>query len=157
MDVFSIYRKLFFDKVKESDLIVYYSNETYRKCYKLMQAIAFLPTSDIVDGFKYLSEFVKTNCPIFERVLEYFERTYIGSLVKNSQTIRKLPRFAHKTCSLHESWQNSIRDSDRVDRQFVKLIEVFRVEQSNAENYLIKVKAGHEHKKNINKKKKTLL
>lgn len=37
--------------------------------------------------------------------------------------------------------------------QLVKLIEVFRIEQSNIENYLIKVKAGHEHKNNIDKEK----
>ena len=132
-----------------------------------MQAIAFLPKSDIVDGFLYLTEYVKTNCEQFTRVLKYFERTYVGALVENSQTIRKAPRFAHDSWSLYErvlsnkprttnnieSWHNSIRDSDRVDMQFVKLIEFFRIEQSNTENYLIKVKAGHEHKKNVNKEK----
>jgi len=37
-----------------------------------------------------------------------------------------------------------IKDTDRIGMKFDKLVEFLRVEQSNTENYLTKVKAGDE-------------
>ncbi len=150
--------KAFLEKVKEKSMKEFYASQNYRSCYKLMQAIAFLPVEDIVAGFLYLKQFVTNSCISYMPVLDYFEKTYIGKLKANSQTQRLSPRFSHESWSLHErilahlprttnyceSWHSGIKDTDRIGMKFDKLVEFLRVEQSNTENYLTKVKAGDE-------------
>ena len=88
-----------------------------------MQAIAFVPESDVIDAFLLLNEFVMKKCPDYASILKYFEKTYIGNLKEKSRTIRKLPRFSHSSWNVHnrvllhlprttnsvESWHNSIK------------------------------------------------
>jgi hypothetical protein len=90
--------------------------------------------------------------------IRLIKKKYIGKLKANSQTQRLSPRFSHESWSLHErilahlprrtnyceSWHIGIKDTDRIGMKFDKLVEFLRVEQSNTENYLTKVKAGDE-------------
>ena len=48
----------------------------YRKSVKLLQSLAFLPVKDVIAGF----EMIKTKTVAsFKPILDYFEKTYIGS------------------------------------------------------------------------------
>lgn len=69
--------KFFFRRVQKNLLPDFKKDPTFRKSYKLMQAIAYLPEEDVISGFNYL---VKQSKPDFEPMLVYFKKNYIGNL-----------------------------------------------------------------------------
>lgn len=151
----------FFRHVKDKNLLDFYNDSNFRNAFKLMQSIAYLPECDVVVGLSLLKDYVeKKSTTSFISTLDYFEKTYIGNLKKNSRTVRNAARYPIKTWNLHqqvlnrlpmtnnsvESWHGAIKEHDRVDMKICKLIEFLRVEQANTETYIAKIKAGYVHK-----------
>lgn len=54
----------------------YRKSPAFRKNYRMLQALAYLPEKEVVEGFEVL----QLNCESsFNAVLIYFHRTYIGA------------------------------------------------------------------------------
>ena len=71
----------------------------FRKSYRMLQGLAYLPPVDVVDGFNLL----KKNCiNNFEPMLDYVERIYIGKLRTNSQSIREEARYPIASWNLYQ-------------------------------------------------------
>ncbi|CAF0877868.1 unnamed protein product, partial [Brachionus calyciflorus] len=74
-------------------------NEEFRYSFKLVQALAFLPVKDVIEGFKLIQK----QCPeSFEPILIYFEQVYIGKLKPNSKSHRVVPRYPIELWSVFE-------------------------------------------------------
>ena len=64
-----------------------------------MQALAYLPVDDVLEGFELLSNEAPSK---FKPILVWLENNYIGKLKPNSRTSRVEPRFPIKMWNLHE-------------------------------------------------------
>ena len=110
-----------------------------------MQALAFVPTQDVIKGF----ELLKQSAPkTFAHMLDYLEANYIGKFKKNSITTRSDARFPISTWNLHErikrdlprtnnnveAWHSRINQDTKKNLTVNKTIEIFRKEQSLMEN-----------------------
>lgn len=97
-------------------------DEEFTLAFRRIQALAFLPERFVVEAF----EFIKSSCPRnFVKIASYFERTYIGKLIKRSN--RKKARFPisfwnvfkrvkddlPRTNNQVESWHNKIQADSR--------------------------------------------
>lgn len=71
------------------------NDEEFRINVKMISAIAFVPTDDVIDAFTELSD----HCGQDEQaILDYFETYYIGE----QRCGRRLhPRFAHEMWNVH--------------------------------------------------------
>lgn len=111
-----------------------------------MQSLAFLPKSDVQDGFKL----IKANFPLeLNSLVKYIENNYVGSFTKK-------PRYQIECWNLHErvkldlprtsnnveSWHSRIKPDARNNLTINKVVELFRLEQSNMEADLIQVLSG---------------
>ena len=127
----------------------------------MTQALAFIPETDIIYGLKTLQTFTKKNAQNFEVVLNWFETNYIGSLKPLSQSARLVPKFPVSLWNLYnivllelgrsnnavESWHGTITSDQQSHINLNKLIELFRLEQSNTENWLANLEKGTVHKR----------
>ena len=136
----------------------------YSKNYRQLQALAYLPEDDVIDGFNILKE----NCiESFIPVMDYFYNTYIEDLKLNSKTIRTA-RFPISTWNVHnrcklglprtnnnvECWHMLINNKATKNLTIFKLIELLRTEQSKVETDLVKLRMGEVLKKKPKQAKK---
>jgi hypothetical protein len=151
--------------IKKNKLVKEYSaSEAFRKNYRQLQALAYLPEEDVIDGFNIL----KNNCiESFKSVLDYFFNTYIGDLKQNSNSIRNA-RFPIATWNVHircklglprtnnkvECWHMLINNKATKNLTVYKLIELLRTEQSKVETDLVKLTMGELIKKKLKQDKK---
>ena len=143
----------FWRRVQKLGLVKKWYSSEFRNSFKKMQALAFLPVKDTVEGF----EILKNSCPpSFNPLLVYLENNYIGKLKKNSLSFRVEPRFPIETWNLHnrvkknlprtnnnvEGWHSRIQADTRKHLTVPKVVELFRQEQSLAETDYIKLLNG---------------
>lgn len=85
-----------YKKIQQNGLVpIYKGNTTFRNHIKMISALAFVPTQDIISSFDELS----LNCGVDETpILDYFETNYIGE-VRRGQ--RRNPLFAHSFWSVY--------------------------------------------------------
>ena len=70
----------------------YIKDNLVRKLFKYLKYLPFVPPKDVIKAFKEIKA-LGTMCKKFEPIFTYFESFYIGKLVRNSQTIRKVPIY----------------------------------------------------------------
>ena len=76
----------------------YNKDKTFRKAFRQLECLAFVPPKDVIHAFKYIS----SNAPnSFKEMLTYFEKYYIGNLKRGSQNQRKIPMFPIKIWSVY--------------------------------------------------------
>ena len=68
----------------------YVRDDLVRKLFKYLKFLPFVPLKDSIKAFKKIKEYGE-NSDKFQPMFTYFERIYIGKLVKDSSTIRKMP------------------------------------------------------------------
>ena len=92
-----------FRHVSTAGLLGRYTNDNnFRMNIKMISAIAFLPTNDVIAAFTDLSN----HCGNDEQVvLDYFETNYIGEQRRGR---RLRPRFAHDMWNVHGRVENDL-------------------------------------------------
>jgi hypothetical protein len=145
----------------------YVKNELVRKLFKYLKFLPFVPVKDVIKAFKKIKQ-LGSDCDKFQPMFVYFERVYIGNLLKNSSTIRKVPMYPIKTWNVVirinkdkgktnnnlESWHKVFAWDAKIHPTFTKLVEQFRVEQQNTEVILAQIKSGDKYTINKNQLKK---
>ena len=149
----------FLRRIQKTGLIKhYFSDESFRKSYRLMQSLAYLPEEDVIEGFLKVKQNINEN---FVEILEYFERVYVGNLKPLSRTARCNARFPISTWNLYkrvinkmpktnnsvESWHSQISQNCKKHLTVNQLTELLRKEQSNMENNLTKLDMGEVKKR----------
>ncbi|RMZ96603.1 hypothetical protein BpHYR1_028538, partial [Brachionus plicatilis] len=136
----------------------YAADPMIRKSFKFIQSLAFIPKKDVIFCFNKLRELAPVK---FKCMLDYFEKYYIGSLKKNSNTIRSIPMFqihlwninerilndCPKTNNSLESWHKQFEIDAKKHQTTYKLIEQFRIEQKNTDVLTIQIQSGDEFKR----------
>ena len=77
----------------------YLLDKEFRKSYRLLQALAFVPVNDVTWVFELLQKEVPDN---FMPIVSYFEKNYIGKLKPNSKSCRDVARFPIDSWNLYE-------------------------------------------------------
>jgi hypothetical protein len=141
-----------FRRVQKKSL-VHWRDRMFKLSFKRLQALAFVPVKFVVKAF----EFIKKEAPkSFDYMISYFERTYIGELVKNSKTIRKSPRFKLEHWNVHdrvlhflaltnnnvENWHLVVSADQRKKLTFILSLNLIINEQSESENNLRELNRG---------------
>ena len=141
----------------------FYSNSEFRKNYKMMQSLCFLPKDDVIEGFLVLSSVAVNR---LRPLLEYLEKYYIGQ--KNSNSQRKVPLFPIPMWNLYErvlngdprtnnnveSWHSQIQLDVNSNLTLNKLINLFRNEQGNTETKIVQILSGDVYEKSKKSLKK---
>ncbi|RNA44359.1 hypothetical protein BpHYR1_051270 [Brachionus plicatilis] len=157
-----------FKRVQDRHLNDFYSDESFRESFKMVQALAFVPVNDVVQAYKIIEGQSNEK---FKLILSYFEKCYIGRLKENSKSIRVVPRFPIPSWNLHErilsnlprttnsveAWQSAITNDEKSHLKFNQLIDKLKTEQSHTENNLVKIKAGEIVEKPVEQKKTSCL
>ena len=90
----------FFRKVQQKGLFIkYVTQPSFKKCFLMTQALAYLPIEDVIEGFIVLKNFATDKCIEYLDFLNYIEENYIGAVDKNKK--RKKPRFEISTWNIH--------------------------------------------------------
>lgn len=119
-----------------------------------MQALAYLPETDVIDGLNLLKIDMKSN---FKPMLEYFEKNYIGKLKINSRSARDVPRYPISSWNLHyrvlnklprtnnaiESWHSRLKAEVKKEMTLNKLINLMRDEQSKTDTNIMSIELGN--------------
>ena len=148
----------FFKKVQEKNMIDYTEDNEFRLFYKYLQALAFLPESDVIEGFLFIK--IKASIKL-EPILLYLETYYIGKLVKFSRSVRDKPNFPIPTWNLYqrvldekpratnsvEAWHAVVTPDIKRNMPIEEVINLFRKEQGMTETWLTQLSTGVEHKK----------
>ena len=148
-------------RVQSSGQVKRWFDENFRVSFRRLQALAFIPVCDIIEGFEYIKQTAPCS---FSNILHYFENNYIGH-VKNG--VRGKPRFDIELWNLFdrvkkdiprtnndvESWHSRIKFDARQNLTVAKVVELFRLEQNYTETNLVNLFNGDVLKKN---KKKVL-
>ena len=114
------------------------------------------PPKDVIKTVKEIKA-LGINCKKFDPMLTYFETFYIGKLVKNSETTRKVPVYPIKrwnvfsrvkegkarTNNSQEVWHKLFAYDAKVHPSFNKLVENFRLEQQHTEVVIAQIQAGN--------------
>ncbi|CAF1060993.1 unnamed protein product [Brachionus calyciflorus] len=132
-------------RVQSSGQVKRWFDENFRVSFRRLQALAFIPVCDIIEGFEY----IKQTAPCcFSNILNYFENNYIGH-VKNG--VRGKPRFDIELWNLFdrvkkdiprtnndvENWHSRIKFDARQNLTVSKVVELFRLEQNFTETNLV--------------------
>ena len=130
-----------------------YFKKDFLRSFKMLQAVAYLPTKYTTRGF----EIVKENSPYsIQPLMDYFEQNYVGNFKKFSKTERVKPRFESKLWSVHErvklnlprttnsveAWHGAIQSDEQKHLIVVRIVELFREEESKVRNELVLIKKG---------------
>lgn len=139
-------------KVQEFNLTeLYRHDDNLRQCTKMLLALSFVPTDDVVAAFETLTEI----CPDdMDNLINYWEDTYIGRMRRNRRSVPLFPisvwnMFNRVTSDLPRT-NNSVEGWHRAFQQTVdchnpsifKIIEHFRKEQNQMEIQLHRYEAG---------------
>jgi hypothetical protein len=121
----------------------------------MTQALAYLPVEDVELGFEIVKS---TSSSKFDKILHYFEKTYIGRHVTNKKGVQKYksPRFNIESWSVHkrvlseiwrttnhvESWHGSFSPNVENGLTCATLTEALRLEQQNTETLITQINTG---------------
>ena len=145
----------------------YLHNSLFRKLFKMLQALAYVPCVDVIAGFNIVKKLTESSCTDFTKIVDNFEKNYIGLFKTNSQSIRVICRFPINLWNLYErvqqnlprtnnsveSWHGTISESNNSHLTVNKCIDLFKLEQSNTENWLVHLESGLV----VKRKNKTIL
>jgi hypothetical protein len=124
----------------------YVKDPIVRKLFKYMKFYPFVPITDVITAFKKIKQCaLDSKCAKFEPMLAYFEKFYIGKLVRGSDSTRRVPVYPikmwnvvnrvksnkDKTNNSLESWHKVFIFDALIHPTFNKLLENFRVEQKH--------------------------
>ena len=153
----------FFKHVRKMEFYIMYLTDTHvKQCFLFTQALAFLPSKDVLSGFLIVKQFCIENCARFMPFLDYVEKYYIGGRDSISNKRHKA-YFPINTWNLHlRILENKPRTNNKVERfnqkiqidsgghhlSCLNMIEVLRLEQGNTEAVLAKIDVGAENAKN---------
>jgi hypothetical protein len=88
-----------FRRIQTHGMLKDYYNPQFRKTFKLIQALAYLPPGSVIKGFGL----IKSQAPSSSRsLLDYFENTYIGRCKPHSKTARANARYPIGTWNVYE-------------------------------------------------------
>ena len=152
------FRQNLFRHIQECKLVKDYNNQEdseVRVNLKKIAALAFLPISDVVKGYKLLTKKLPS---VLDQFLEYFEPTYIGLETRRS---RKEPLFRIDMWNVHsrsvagmprtnnnmEGWHNAFQQSIGSHPILVKLLDSIVKEHRLMESNYIPLFAGEKKKK----------
>lgn len=142
--------------VQSNGLVKIYKNRgdnIFKKCFKYLKFLAFIPASDVIDGFNMIKSI---SCAEFKVILDYFEKYYIGKQVENDKDKRLVPSFPIKYWNVHkriikdlprtnnniESWHKSLSQDIESHPTFVKILKHLRREQRLTEQHYDEIKNG---------------
>ncbi|CAF0945502.1 unnamed protein product [Brachionus calyciflorus] len=131
----------------------YNSYASFRRSFKLVQALPFLPVEEVINGLKIIKTCSNQK---FKPILSYFERNYIGKINDKSKGIRDKPRFSIGLWSVYErvlhdlprtnnaveSWHSKISSENKKHLSVFKIIEMFRLEEKNTNIRYIQLSSG---------------
>ena len=124
----------------------YVKDGIVRNLFKYIKFWPFVPITDVIPAFKKIKKFAAdSKCTKFEPMLVYFEKFYIGKLVRGSDTVRRVPVYPIKMWNVVnriksnkdksnnslESWHKVFSFDALVHPTFNKLLENFRIEQKH--------------------------
>ncbi|CAF0933776.1 unnamed protein product [Brachionus calyciflorus] len=142
----SLYRR-----IHKKDLIKKWNTDSaLRKNFRRLQALAFLPTGDVIQAFSLIK---KDSPTYFNQILNYFENNYKGKVKDFKQTE---PRYPIEIWNLYErikldlprtnnsveSWHSRLKPDVRQNLSVAKVVELFRLEQDYMEADLVKLFKG---------------
>ena len=152
---FHLSQNLYKRVIKYQFIIYFNSDESFRNSYNMTQALAYLPVEDVELGFEIVKS---TSCSKFDKILHYFEKTYIGRHVTNKKGVQKYksPRFNIESWSVHkrvlseiwrttnhvESWHGSFSPNVENGLTCATLTEALRLEQQNTETLITQINTG---------------
>ena len=58
----------------------YIHNPLFRKLFKMLQALAYVPSVDVITGFNIVKKLAESSCTDFTKIVENFEKNNIGLL-----------------------------------------------------------------------------
>ena len=119
-----------------------------------MQALAYLPERDVVEGLNYIKKTMSEN---FKPMIEQLERNYIGKLKKGSKSSREIPRFPISSWNLFdrvflklprtnnaiESWHSRLKSDVKKEMTLNKVIGLLRDEQSKTDTSIMSIELGN--------------
>ena len=134
----------------------YVKDPVVRKLFKYLNFLPFVPSKDVVKAFKEIVA-LGNDCRKFQPMFTYFERFYIGKLVKNSQSLRHVPTYPiqrwnlvskilqdkARTNNALESWHKLFSSDAKTHPTFNKLVEHFRLEQKHSDVIYSQIRSGN--------------
>jgi hypothetical protein len=148
-----------FKRVKSMKLThEYVFGEDFRRHFKMIQGLAFLPPEDVVTG---LDELRKLCAPKLKPLLDYFEKNYVGNLKRASKrnpipNERKTPPFKIEIWNVRdrtlanlprtnnnlESWHNAIQSETKKHSAILRVIQYLRTEQDFTSHKQVRISIG---------------
>jgi hypothetical protein len=136
----------------------YKNDANFRKNYRQLQALAYVPVEDVITGFNELNN----NCvESFGPVLDYFYKTYIGDLkpggksrkgrfpITSWNVYNRVLAKRPKTNNNVESWHEKLNSKATKNLTINKLVELLREEQAKVEIDLVQINMGTVVKRKI--------
>ena len=137
----------------------------FRKVFKMLQALAYLPACDVIQGFEAVKESQEFNS-VEKTFINYIEKNYVGGLSRKGE--RKVARFPIETWNLHtrvlegspttnnpvESWHSSVTADTKSHATLNVVLEEIQLEQAKTESHLIRLDAGEVFKKDIKRSRR---
>jgi hypothetical protein len=128
----------------------YRNNKTFKNCFLLTQALAFLRIDDVKKGFNLLKKHAETNCTSFLIFLDYVEVNYIGKGSKRARfeintwnvhhrVILGLPRTSNKLERFNKEFNSDAGDYHQATHD---IINQLRLEQGHTELIIVRIKHG---------------
>ena len=111
-------------KYSNNGLVKSYGEIGVRKCFKFLQALAFIPRKNVVYAFTQIKSLSpsKFNC-----MLNYFENNYIRKMKKNSNTVRLVPLYPIQVWNMHDRVINGLTRTNNSLGSWHKHQTVFKV------------------------------
>ena len=134
----------------------YRDDDEFNLKIRMLAAVAFVPTTDVIRAFESLSENLPLDAPA-QAIIDYFEDTYIGRLRPGGQrrdplfpitvwnmyeqTLQGLPRTNNAVEGWHRSFQANVGGCHP---NFWKFIDILKREQNLAQVHMAQARAGHQ-------------
>jgi hypothetical protein len=126
----------------------------FRNNFKWLKSLAFAPTNCVLFAFKKLEDMAEDE---FKPLIDYFEEHYIGKPIVGSDTMRKAPHIPIEFWNVNkrviedlprtnnplESWHKQFEMDCKKPPSFNKIIEQFRLDQSNTDVLYAQIEAGN--------------
>jgi hypothetical protein len=139
-------------------VLINFNDANFRKNYRQLQALAYVPVEDVITGFNELNN----NCvESFRPVLDYFYKTYIGDLkpggksrkgrfpITSWNVYNRVLAKRPKTNNNVESWHEKLNSKATKNLTINKLVELLREEQAKVEIDLVQINMGTVVKRKI--------
>ena len=71
---------------------IYFADKLFARASRLVVFLAFVPVTDVEVVFYEITYYIQTNYPKLMCIVNYFEKTYLGSVIVDSE-VRLLPAY----------------------------------------------------------------